>query len=81
MMHYTIHRPPQGKGAHMAELDEAGHVITYPRLAAALKRAYTYLPLEPPSRYRPDEDGAYVAVQEWDEDHEPHRQWCISGRE
>ena len=74
-MHYTVHPPP----SHEAERDDTG-IIRYSRVAFAMKAAYRHLPLDVGSYVGPIRPGAYVAVQEWDADYEPHRQWLISGR-
>lgn len=67
-MYYTVHEPGSGMKRHQ-----------YKRLTDAFRRAYSYLPLDPPGPY--NLKGRYVTVQEWDNEHNvaPLRQWMISG--
>jgi hypothetical protein len=66
---YTVHKPDTGM-----------KIKSYKKLASAFKLAYSYLPLDVGSYVKPTRPGAYVAVQEWDDNFEPQRQWLISGR-
>ena len=68
MTYYTVHEP----GSNLKRYQ-------YKRLTDAFRRAYRFLPLDPPGHYKPD--GRYVTVQEWDNERNaaPLRQWIISG--